>query len=123
MSVEPSDRGRNPENEDRAGRLPALVFDPKEYVDYVLGHELSETEQRQLMQTVWQVMLAFVDLGFGIHPVQQAMGPQKEDVSNRKAVLDHESAVLVSFRRTITPSNEEKAVTRRGRRVARRKDS
>lgn len=63
------DRGKSLPN----GSYPALRFDIEEYRKYLQDNELTEAQQDDLRLSMWQIMVAFVDLGFGIHPVQQAM--------------------------------------------------
>ena len=52
--------------------VPAFRFDPAEYAHYVKDYELAEAQQRELLEAIWTVVVGFVDLGFGLHPVQQA---------------------------------------------------
>jgi hypothetical protein len=35
------------------------------------GSDLSEPQKREFLQALWNIIVAFVDLGFGIHPLQQ----------------------------------------------------
>ncbi len=51
----------------------ALSFNPAEFAAYVADFDLSEAQQRELLETVWTMMVGFVDLGFRIHPVQQVL--------------------------------------------------
>ncbi|MCK0197716.1 hypothetical protein MWN34_12415 [Ancylobacter sp. 6x-1] len=67
---------------DQAVPVPALRFDFEAYRHYVEGENLTEEEQRQLLDAVWRVVTGFVDLGFHIHPVQQAL-----DVGKRRSTL------------------------------------
>lgn len=52
---------------------PGLVFDLAKYVGYLDGSDLSGAQETELLQTLWKIVTAFVDLGYGLHPVQQAM--------------------------------------------------
>jgi hypothetical protein len=36
--------------------------------------DISEDDKRQMIEALWSIMVSFVDLGFGVHPVQQACG-------------------------------------------------
>ncbi len=56
---------------DRAGR-PALTLNVDDYRQYVEALNLSEEQEQELLQTLWTIIVSFVDLGFGIEPVQQA---------------------------------------------------
>ncbi len=56
---------------DRAGR-PALILNVDDYRQYVEALNLSEEQEQELLETLWTIIVSFVDLGFGIEPVQQA---------------------------------------------------
>ncbi|WP_107496001.1 hypothetical protein [Thalassobius sp. I31.1] len=53
---------------------PSLTIDWEAYLPFFEDADISEAQKRELIETLWGVMTAFVDLGFGIHPVQQACG-------------------------------------------------
>lgn len=44
-------------------------FDPTPYRHYLEDIEISEAQGDELIHTLYQIMTAFVDLGFGINPV------------------------------------------------------
>jgi hypothetical protein len=54
-----------------------LVLDIAKYVGYLDGSGLSEAESKIVLAEIWRIVTAFVDLGFGLHPVQQAMDKSK----------------------------------------------
>lgn len=59
---------------DRAdGGRSGLVFDVTKYMGFVEGMDLTEGQARQMLEAIWSIVVGFVDLGFGVHPVQQAM--------------------------------------------------
>lgn len=45
-------------------RYQAILDDP----------DLSQDQQKQVIVALWSIITAFVQLGFGVHPVQQACG-------------------------------------------------
>lgn len=58
--------------------------DLREYLAFLDNTNLSETQKTELLQTLWSIMSAFVDLAFGTDPVQQALpslaaGPDTDD--------------------------------------------
>lgn len=63
------DEGSGPE-----AQFTALIFDYEEYAPYLEDSDLTEEQKREFLETLWSIMVSFVDLGFGIHPVQQASG-------------------------------------------------
>lgn len=50
-----------------------LQFNPAEFMQYVEDEGLSEEEAVALLRAIWDIVVAFVDLGFGLNPVQQAL--------------------------------------------------
>lgn len=50
-----------------------LTLDVELYQSYIDDPSMSEADKRELIETLWSIMLSFVDLGFGIHPLQQAL--------------------------------------------------
>ncbi len=64
----------------------ALTFDPKTYLEFVDDCELTGAQKIEFLQTLWSIMVAFVDLGFGISPLQHIINKVLESESSR--VLD-----------------------------------
>ena len=56
----------------------ALSFDYEKYAPYLEDADLTEEQKREFLETLWSIMVSFVDLGFGIHPVQQVCGQEDE---------------------------------------------
>lgn len=50
-----------------------LRFDPREFMQFVEDEGLTEPQAQQLLRAIWDIHLAFVDLAWGVHPVQQAV--------------------------------------------------
>lgn len=57
----------------------AIQFDAQEFVHFLAESDLTEAEKLEYVQTVWTIVLQFVDMGFGLHPIQQASGQLSED--------------------------------------------
>ena len=51
---------------------PTVTVDYEKYERYLAGTDLSDDQKREFIAALWQIITAFVDLGFGVHPVQQA---------------------------------------------------
>jgi hypothetical protein len=102
------------------GKPMALTFDPDEFISHIADLELTEDQATELLGAIWSIMVAFVDLGFGIHPVQQAQSARNGDVGKNLAALDQESALVVSCRGNFNAVLHDNAGPRRkGRRAAR----
>lgn len=57
---------------------PTLRIDWDLYGAYLENSDLTEAEQREFIQTLWTIVVSFVDLGLGIHPLQQACGEDQD---------------------------------------------
>lgn len=65
----------------------AIQFDAQEFAHFLDETDLTEDQKRAYIQTIWTIVLQFVDLGFGIHPIQTALGPQACGQFDGTAVL------------------------------------
>lgn len=52
---------------------PPLKLDVSRYM-HLIDPSIPEHQQRQMIEALWPIMIALVDLGIGIHPFQQACG-------------------------------------------------
>ncbi|MEW8052896.1 MAG: hypothetical protein AB2809_21275 [Candidatus Thiodiazotropha sp.] len=50
--------------------VPPLQLDPEEYRDYLAAFDLTETQQNELLETLLHILRTFVEIGFGLDPVQ-----------------------------------------------------
>ncbi|MEO1151836.1 MAG: hypothetical protein AAFW83_12745 [Pseudomonadota bacterium] len=53
---------------------PVVSVDVDAYAHFLDGADLTETQKEELLQALWSIIVEFVSLGFGVHPIQQAMG-------------------------------------------------
>ena len=67
--------------------LPTLTIDWERYGRYLEDSDLSEEDKRAFIEALWSIIVSFVDMGFGINPVQEICG----EVEPLKA-LDPDSA-------------------------------
>lgn len=66
--------------------LPSLSIDWDLYGSMLEDSDLSEEQQRELIESLWSIVMAFVDLGFGIHPIQQVCGEDEDNLA--QAIAD-----------------------------------
>lgn len=52
----------------------AIQFDAQEFAHFLDESDLTHEQKLEYIRTVWSIVLQFIDLGFGIHPLQQACG-------------------------------------------------
>ncbi|WP_208348946.1 hypothetical protein [Pseudaestuariivita rosea] len=83
----------NDDDEQRPKQLPKLTLDWEAYLPLLEDEDIPDDQKRELIETLWSIVVAFVDLGFGIHPVQQSCG-ELEDL------LANEAPDLVSWTKT-----------------------
>ena len=57
---------------------PRLSIDWDAYLPFLENEDISEEQKHELIEALWTIMVSFVDLGFGIHPIQQVCG---QDIS------------------------------------------
>lgn len=85
---------------DHATAMPALVFNGADYQRFVCDGDLTEAQQRELLETLWTIVVNFVDLGFRIHPIQQvgndkALSPVSTGMLGSSPLTDNHSTGLV----------------------------
>ena len=59
----------------------ALKLDVAKYQAYLDSADLTEAEKRQFLETMWNLMVGFIDLGFSIEP-EETCGQISEAASN-----------------------------------------
>ncbi len=55
-------------------RAKKLEVDFESYQAFLNGSSLTEEQKSDFVTSLWTVIVAFVDLGYGVHPVQSAGG-------------------------------------------------
>lgn len=50
----------------------SLTLDVDYYQSFLDDADIPEDKRRELIETLWQIVVNFIDLGFGIHPLQQS---------------------------------------------------
>jgi hypothetical protein len=58
---------------------PTLAIDWDLYGQYLDASDLSDADKRAFIETLWSIVVSFVDLGFGLHPTQQTCGQADRD--------------------------------------------
>lgn len=53
---------------------PSLTIDWDAYLPFFEDEDISEADKHELIEALWSIVINFVDLGFGVHPIQQACG-------------------------------------------------
>lgn len=50
---------------------PTLIIDWQRYEAMLEASDLPDADKRAFLETLWSIVVSFVDLGIGIHPFQQ----------------------------------------------------
>ncbi|MEO0384155.1 MAG: hypothetical protein AAF234_11455 [Pseudomonadota bacterium] len=90
----------NEEDIPQSRDYPALEIDYDLYMKMLEDSEWNDDQKREFIETMWSIIVSFVDLGFGNHPVQQANG----DVDIPKEFLSLNDSGMVES--TQSPKNQ-----------------
>ena len=61
---------------------PVVTVDYERYAHFLDNADLTEDQKREFLQTLWNIIVEFVSMGFGVHPVQQAKGACGQNFKN-----------------------------------------
>ena len=61
---------------------PTVTVDVEKYQAFLDGADMTEEEKEEFLQALWSIIVSFVELGFGVHPVQAAGEQATEFESN-----------------------------------------
>ncbi len=61
-------------------RKSLSAADEAGFMEFLDDPGLSEDQKRQVIQALWPIILTFVEIGFGTHPVQLACGQLTKDL-------------------------------------------
>ena len=71
-----------------AAARPRLTIDVERYQHYLDDSGMSEAEKRAFLEALWSIITAFIDLGFGVHPLQEVCGQNPQESDQRAAQGD-----------------------------------
>lgn len=57
---------------------PVITVDYERYAHFLEDADLSEEQKLEFLQALWNVIVEFVSLGFGVHPLQRIEGLVEE---------------------------------------------
>ncbi|MEO0411733.1 MAG: hypothetical protein AAF221_07855 [Pseudomonadota bacterium] len=55
-----------------AQNKPVITVDYERYAHFLENSDLTEEQKQEFLQAIWNIVVEFVSLGFGVHPLQQA---------------------------------------------------
>lgn len=86
-----------------ASAPPVLRFDWQDWLPYLGDDDIPEAEKRALIETLWSIVLAFVDLGWSVTPTsgEPAAGADAgEAPKSRGQVVDLKAALEAAVLRS-----------------------
>jgi len=98
--------------EGKAPRPLVLSIDYEKYEHYLEDSNLTEAQKQEFLQALWNIIVNFVDLGFGVHPVQQAIAAScgkkqetlaKDRLSAKNEVILTDKALYNNFDIAVDP--------------------
>ncbi|WP_375552561.1 hypothetical protein [Rhodophyticola porphyridii] len=57
-----------------ASARPTLTVDVAKYQEHLDGSDLTPEQKEEFLKAVWSIVVTFVELGYGVHPLQEACG-------------------------------------------------
>lgn len=61
-----------------ANPKPTLTVDVEKYQAFLDGSDMTEVQKQEFLQALWSIIVSFVELGFGVHPLQEVCGKPPE---------------------------------------------
>lgn len=61
-----------------------LAIDLDYFRPFLDDTDIPEERKQELLEVLWNIVVNFVDLGFGIHPIQHAMLEQEKSKQKKK---------------------------------------
>ena len=55
-----------------------LAVDVQKYQFWLDGSDLSAEQKEEFLRAVWSVVVTFVELGFGVHPLEEVCGKERK---------------------------------------------
>lgn len=81
------DKGTNGENRNLSDQFgasarPIVTVDIEKYQSYLDDSNLTPEKKEEFLQAVWSIVVTYVELGFGVHPLQEVCGQDSEILSS-----------------------------------------
>jgi hypothetical protein len=67
-----------------------VEVDLAKYQSFIDDPSLTPEQREDVIKTIWSIIINFVDLGFGVHPMQEVCGKDDTDLDH-SGVLDSDS--------------------------------
>ena len=61
-----------------ASAKPLVTVDVEKYQHFLDNTAMTPAQKQAFLQDLWSIVVAFVELGFGVHPLQEVCGQNEE---------------------------------------------
>jgi hypothetical protein len=91
-----------------ASARPILTVDVRKYQSLIDDPNLGDAQKEEFLRALWSIVVTFVELGFGVLPLQEVCGQDSEILSNSpKEAFDQVKSNVLDE----TQGNEESGPT------------
>ena len=66
-----------------ASARPIGTVDVEKYQSFLDESDLTDSQKEEFLDAIWSIVVSFVELGFGVHPLQEVCGQNSEICSQR----------------------------------------
>ena len=93
----------NDPNGDAGKAEPQILSYPALTIDYAIcdkhlkDWDATPEQKQEFIDTLWQIIVAFVDLGFGVHPAQQVLQETSGQNDETNSVLTSDLADVLQY--------------------------
>tara|TARA_R110002074_G_scaffold35231_6_gene96327 strand:- start:260 stop:601 length:342 start_codon:yes stop_codon:yes gene_type:complete len=84
---------------------PTLTIDWERYGRYLDDSDLTDAQKREFLQTLWDIVVSFVDLGFRLNPQTEVCG----EIADLSEILTRDSDAVVRSEHHISKAKFTKA--------------
>jgi hypothetical protein len=92
---------------------PVLRFDWRDWLPYFEDEKIPEAQKRVLIETIWSIVIGFVDLGWSIAPTSSVDGQgnigDRMDTQNCGQSIDLKAALEAAVLRSEQVGNSKEA--------------
>lgn len=67
---------------------PVVTVDVERYQAYLDGSNMSDAQKEEFLQSLWEIIVGFVELGFGVHPLQEVCGKDASETSRTAKIAE-----------------------------------
>lgn len=62
---------------------PSIGLDTAHYQSFLDDYDIPEAQKQELIEALWAIIVQFIDLGFGVHPITSVQRQRRDDETLR----------------------------------------